>query len=160
MNFNEGTRFLIARLPQFLFSALSHSSPLPRHCVQCALLYRIATILRLVAILYRITPARSPTLARNPTDRWSTWRAVSAKEHVPSTNPPEGTREGKLASTYYSRRHYPEDIPVVSRFPTFETYETEYRFSAVRITLPIYSQAYGANFCSRGRPRSGKFPQV
>lgn len=71
---------------------------------------------------------------------------MSAKEHVPSTNPPEGTREGKLASTYYSRRHYPEDIPVVPRFPTFETYETEYRFSAVRITLPIYSQAYGANF--------------
>lgn len=71
---------------------------------------------------------------------------MSTKEHVPSTNPPEGTREGKLASTYYSRRHYPEDIPVVPRFPTFETYETEYRFSAVRITLPVYSQAYGANF--------------
>lgn len=64
-------------------------------------------------------------------------------------------REGKLASTYYSRPHYPKDIyrsyhvsllPLSSKrtstgFPLEPT-------STVRITLPVYSQACGANFSS------------
>lgn len=64
-------------------------------------------------------------------------------------------REGKLASTYYSRPHYPKDIyrlyhasllPLPSKrtstgFPLEPT-------STVRITLPVYSQACGANFSS------------